>query len=386
LDSQSVAAVVKHFPGGGPQLKGDDAHDPRYPEQVYPGGQQELHLRPFRRAFEAGVTQVMTYYGKPVGTDWDEVGFAFNAPVVRDILRGELGFDGVVVTDWNVLESEEMAGITFGPNGWGLEDRSPVERARIAIEVGVDQFGGDHNISLIEELVDSGQISEDRIDQSVRRLLREKFRLGVFDSTRVDPAHAREVCGSPVFFDSGVSAQRESLVLLQAKDDIPAITPDTRFFLDGIGSSPDMTVVSSPADADAILMRVEAPFEPGHGSIAEFFHGGTLDFDEDTIMKLAGYAKAAPVYLSVFLERPAILTPLLPHTATLIADFGASDQVILDAFLGLTPLTGQLPFDMPSSMTAVEQSREDVPFDTEAPLFHSGFGIKRYAIGVPVGA
>jgi beta-glucosidase len=386
LDSQSVAAVVKHFPGGGPQLKGDDAHDPRYPEQVYPGGQQELHLRPFRRAFEAGVTQVMTYYGKPVGTDWDEVGFAFNAPVVRDILRGELGFDGVVVTDWNVLESEEMAGITFGPNGWGLEDRSPVERARIAIEVGVDQFGGDHNTALIEELVDSGQISEDRVDQSVRRLLREKFRLGVFESTRVDPARARQVCGSPVFFDSGVTAQRESLVLLQAKDSVPVITPDTRFFLDGIGSSPDMTVVSSPAEADAILMRVEAPFEPGHGSIAEFFHGGTLDFDLDTITRIAEYAKAAPVYLSVFLERPAILTPLLPHTATLIADFGASDEVILDAFLAVTPLTGKLPFDMPSSMSAVEQSREDVPFDTEAPLFRSGFGIKRDAIGVPVGA
>jgi beta-glucosidase len=385
LDGQSVAAVVKHFPGGGPQLKGDDAHDPRYPEQVYPGGQQELHLRPFRRAFEAGVTQVMTYYGKPVGTDWEEVGFAFNAPVVRDILRGELGFDGVVVTDWNVLESEEMAGITFGPNGWGLEDRSPVERARIALEVGVDQFGGDHNTSLIEELVDSGQISEDRIDQSVRRLLREKFRLGVFDSTRVDPAHARKVCGSPVFFDSGVSAQRESLVLLQAKDNVPAITPDTRFFLDGIGSSPDMTVVSSPAEADAILMRVEAPFEPGHGSIAEFFHGGTLEFGHDTITKITDYAKAAPVYLSVFLERPAILTPLLPHAATLIADFGASDQVVLDAFLGVTPLTGRLPFDLPSSMTAVEKSREDVPFDTEAPLFRSGFGIKR-AVGVPVGA
>jgi beta-glucosidase len=379
LDARSVAAVVKHFPGGGPQLRGDDAHDPRYPEQVYPGGQQQLHLRPFRKAFEAGVTQVMTYYGKPVGTEWDEVGFAFNAPVVRDILRGELGFDGVVVTDWNVLESEEMAGITFGPNGWGLEDRSPSERARIAIEVGVDQFGGDRNVALIEELVDNGQIGEDRIDQSVRRLLREKFRLGIFESTRVDPARTREVCGSPVFFERGVAAQRESLVLLDAKDTHAAFTPDTRFFLDGIDDVSGLTVVSSPEDADAILVRLEAPFEPGHGSIAEFFHGGTLDFDNGTIAKIDDYAATAPVFVSVFLERPAILTPLLPHTSMLVADFGASDQVVVDAFLSNAALTGTLPFDMPSSMNAVERSREDVPFDTEAPLFRAGFGLRREA-------
>ncbi len=214
LGHDSVAAVVKHFPGGGPQLRGDDAHDFRYPEQVYPGGMQELHIQPFEKAFAAGATQVMTYYGKPVGTDWDEVGFAFNTPVVQGILRKRLGFDGIVVTDWNLLESEQMGELSFGPNGWGLEHLTPLERARIAIDAGVDQFGGDRNTALIEELVDTGLVAEERIDQSARRLLREKFQLGIFENRHADVENARATCGAPIYFEKGVAAQRASLVLL----------------------------------------------------------------------------------------------------------------------------------------------------------------------------
>jgi beta-glucosidase len=81
----------------------------------------------------------------------------------------------------------------------------------------------------------------------------------------------------------------------------------------------------------------------------------------------------APVIVSVFLERPAILTPLLPHTSVLIGDFGASDENLLKLLFGEAPFTGRLPFDLPRSMTAVERSKEDLPFDTEDPLFPHGF-------------
>jgi beta-glucosidase len=376
LGPESVAAVVKHFPGGGPQLKGDDAHDPRYPEQVYPGGMRELHIQPFERAFAAGVTQVMPYYGKPVGTDWEEVGFAFNASVVHDILRRRLAFDGIVVTDWNLLESEQFGDLTFGPNGWGLEHLTPVERARIALDVGVDQFGGDRNPALIEELVDSGAVPEARIDESVRRLLREKFRLGVFENRRVDVDRARELCGSLVYFEKGIAAQRGSLVLLSDAGD--PIADDARLFVEGMPDVDGFETVSDPADADAIVVRLEAPFEKGRGSvIGEYFHGGTLAFPRDTLDRLAAYATRAPLYISVFLERPAIIGPLVDLGAAVIGEFGASDRVVLDAFRGHASITGQLPFDIPSSMEAVEASREDVPFDTEEPRFRAGFGIQR---------
>jgi beta-glucosidase len=378
LGPQSVAAVVKHFPGGGPQLRGDDAHDWRYPEQVYPGGQQELHIRPFEKAFAAGATQVMTYYGKPVGTEWDEVGFAFHAPVVQDILRRRLGFDGIVVTDWNLLESEQMGDLVFGPNGWGLEHLTPTERARIALEVGVDQFGGDRNPALIEELVDAGLVTEERLDQSARRLLREKFRLGIFAHHTADIERAREECGSTVFVTKGLAAQRASLVLLS---DTAGVIPDgARIFVEGVEDAEGFDVTEDIAEAEAIVVRLEAPFEPGHGSVvAEYFHGGTLDFSDDTIARLRNYATHAPLYVAVFLERPAILGPLVDLGATVIGEFGASDRVVLDAFAGREPLTGTLPFDIPSSMAAVEASREDVPFDTAAPLFRSGFGVVRNA-------
>ena len=371
LGPESVAAVVKHFPGGGPQLRGDDAHDPRYPEQVYPGGQQELHLRPFERAFAAGATQVMTYYGKPVGTEWDEVGFAFNAPVVRDILRQRLGFDGIVVTDWNLLESEQIGGVDFGPNGWGLEHLQPIERARVALEVGVDQFGGDRNPSLIEELVDDGSISEQRLDRSVRRLLREKYRLGAFEHRRVDVQNARDVCGSAENMALGVTAQRASLVLLSSGANSVPLSSDDRVLLDGVDVAPGMTVVDDLGDADAVVVRLDAPFEPGRGSMADFFHGGSLAFSQETIDRVAAYAAHARVYIAVFLERPAIVGPLVEHATVLIGDFGASDQVVLEAFHGKSVLSGTLPFDIPSSMAAVEASREDVPFDTAEPLFRA---------------
>ncbi|WP_420180859.1 glycoside hydrolase family 3 protein [Paenarthrobacter sp. TA1.8] len=383
INPQSVATVIKHFPGAGPQLKGDDAHDRRYPEQVYPGGMQNLHLMPFRRAFAAGASQVMTYYGKPVGTSWDEVGFAFNGPVVRDILRRELSFDGIVLTDWNLLEAEHIGGLMFGPNGWGLEHLDSKERAAIAIDVGVDQFGGDRNPKLIEELVDSGRISEARIDQSARRLLSEKFRLGVFENRRVDLRNAHSVCGSATFMERGIAAQRASLVLLSADKAALPLTAGTRVHLDGLAAqdiTEELVITDDPGTADAILVKLDAPFEPGRGSLGDFFHGGTLEFPPETVERVNSYAQQAPVYLVVYLERPAVLTPFIGLATVMIGEFGASDRVLCDALTGRSPITGTLPFDLPSSMAEVEASREDVPFDTADPLFHAGFGLQRPVI------
>lgn len=73
LGSSSVATMTKHFPGGGPQLDGEDPHLDYGREQVYPAGTQEYHLAPFRAAVAAGTSQMMPYYGMPVGTEWEEV-------------------------------------------------------------------------------------------------------------------------------------------------------------------------------------------------------------------------------------------------------------------------------------------------------------------------
>jgi len=383
LSGESVAAVVKHFPGGGPQLHGDDAHDSRHPEQVYPGGRQQLHLRPFEAAFGAGVTQLMTYYGMPVGTEWEERGFAFNRPVVKDLLRDHYGFTGIVVSDWNVIDATEIAGMPFGPNGYGLLDVTPTDRLQVALEVGVDQFGGDTCTERVVELVRDGRISEARIDESAARILNEKFALGLFEHRFVDVDAARAIGSDPALRARGESAQAASLVLLADEDALVPVAGGRRVYAEGIDWSTvshDLVVADSPAEADLALVRLDAPWQSDPDSpLGDFFHGGSLEFPAETVAQVAAIAEAVPTVVVVYLERPAVLTPLLPHAAALVADFGASDQVVVDAVAGITGFAGRLPFDLPRSGAAVEASREDVPFDTEEPVFRHGDGIARTA-------
>ncbi|MEZ5202152.1 MAG: glycoside hydrolase family 3 N-terminal domain-containing protein [Micropruina glycogenica] len=88
-------------------------------EQVYPGGRFELHLKPFEAAFEAGTSQIMPYYGMPVGTDLEEVGFGFNKGVITTMLRERFGFDGIVCTDWGLINDSEIMGAPFPARAWG---------------------------------------------------------------------------------------------------------------------------------------------------------------------------------------------------------------------------------------------------------------------------
>jgi len=382
IDRQSVSAVIKHFPGGGPQKDGNDALDKRFPDQIYPGGQQDLHLRPFEDAIRDGVTQIMAYYGRPVGTTWDEVGFAFNAPVVRDLLRGRLEYDGIAMTDWNVVGSSIIDGKQFGPNSYGLDDVDVDERMRIAFLNGIDQFGGDDIPQVLIRLVHDGLVSEDRLDVSVRRLLMEKFRLGLFDNRFVDLEAAREVGSDPVLAAKGRRAQADAIVLLtEARSEVLPVRAGTRVYAEGIdlraSTRHGFVPVNLPAEAEVIVLQLDSPWEPDPDSpLGDHFRGGSLEFSAAVIGHIADLASHAPVVIFVYLERPAVLTPLLPHVASLLAHFGASDQILLDSLVGLTGFNGTLPFDLPRSMAAVAASREDVPFDTERPLFRHGEGTK----------
>ena len=181
LGPASVATMTKHFPGGGPQQDGEDPHFAYGREQVYPGAQSEYHLKPFRAAIAAGTSQMMPYYGMPIGTDWEEVGFAFSHGVITELLRNELGFDGIVCTDWGLISDGVIMGQPMPARAWGVEHLSELDRVVKIIDAGCDQFGGESRPELVVEAVRSGRVSEERIDQSIRRLLREKFVLGLFD-------------------------------------------------------------------------------------------------------------------------------------------------------------------------------------------------------------
>jgi len=112
--------MTKHFPGGGPQLDGEDPHFDYGREQVYPGGNLEYHVRPFAAVIAAGGAQVMPYYGMPVGTELEPVGFGFNRGVITGMLRERLRFDGIVCTDWGLINDGVIMGQPMPARAWGL--------------------------------------------------------------------------------------------------------------------------------------------------------------------------------------------------------------------------------------------------------------------------
>ena len=373
----SVSTMTKHFPGGGPQKDGEDPHFAYGREQVYPGGMFEHHLKPFEDAFQAGTRQVMPYYGMPVGTEHEVVGFGFNRSVITGLLRERYGFDGLVCTDWGLITDAEILGTPFPARAWGVEHLTPSERMMRVLDAGVDQFGGETCTALLVELVAAGEVAEERLDVSARRILREKFELGLFEQPFVDVAAADEIVGRADFRAAGEAAQRAAITLLADSGVLPLPT-GRRLYVEGV--DPEIaarygTVVATPAEADVAVLRLRAPFEERGSTFENFFHAGSLAFPDDVIAHVREVAQAVPTVVDVLLDRPAILTPIVEDVAALTANWGASGAALFDVLTGVAEPQGRLPFDLPRSMAAVERSRPDVPFDTVDPLFRCGHGL-----------
>jgi beta-glucosidase len=383
LGPESVACMTKHFPGGGPQKDGEDPHFAYGREQVYPGGRFEEHLIPFAAAFEAGTAQIMPYYGMPVGTELEEVGFSFNRQVITDLLRGRFGFDGVVCTDWGLLTDVRFGDTVMVARAWGVEHLSHEERLLKAIEAGVDQFGGESCPELVVELVRAGRISEARIDESVRRILRDIFRLGLFDNPYVDEERAAQVVGSTAFRAAGELAQRRAIVLLKngelhAGPTLP-LRNRPRLYLEGIApevAARDAEVVASPAEADLAILRMGTPYQLRDGDFLErLFHAGDLDLKSPERERILGLLASVPTVVVIHLDRPAVIPEVADGCVALLGEFGASDEAVLDVLFGRFAPTGKLPFELPSSMEAVRAQHSDVPHDSDRPLFPYGHGL-----------
>ena len=379
LGADSVATMTKHFPGGGPQKDGEDPHFAYGREQVYPGGMFEYHLKPFEAAIAAGASQMMPYYGMPVGTEYEEVGFGFNRSVITGILRERFGFDGIVCTDWGLLSDAVLMGEAFPARAWGVEHLSVEDRMVKVIEAGADQFGGEAIPEVLVSLVRDGRISEERIDQSARRLLREKFVLGLFENPYVDVDAADALVGRADFRAAGDAAQRAAITVLAHGDGTPVLplARGIRVYVEGIAADVAAdygTVVDSPEQADVAILRVGAPYEQRATFFENFFHAGSLEFAPEQIERFTRIANTVPTVIDVFLDRAAVLTPF-SGVAALVADFGASGAAVLDVVFGDAKPLGRLPIELPSSMAAVEANDPDVPSDTKDPLFLFGHGL-----------
>ncbi|MEM0961326.1 MAG: glycoside hydrolase family 3 N-terminal domain-containing protein [Bacteroidota bacterium] len=195
-DPDSLAACAKHFAGYGASEGGRDYNSTPLTEREL----RAVHFPPFRASVEAGVASIM-----PSFSDVDGIPATANPFLLRQVLREEWGFDGLVASDWNAVIELSVHGLTEG-------DR---EAAREAALAGTDMEMASHAYTdHFQSLLEAGEISEAHVDEMVSNVLRLKLRLGLFDH----PQHREQIRGGPRL-DLAQEAAVQSLVLLRNEHD-----------------------------------------------------------------------------------------------------------------------------------------------------------------------
>lgn len=384
LGPHSVALTTKHFPGAGPEKDGQDAHYDYGMNQIYPGNNLEYHLKPFIAAIEAGTSAIMPYYARPHGTEYEEVGFAFNKGILTDLLRNRLGYKGIINSDTGPIDNMP----------WGVESLDVYQRYQKAIEAGVDIFSGTVDIENLLETVKRGMVTETRINESVTRLLKEKFELGLFENPYVDPAKADSVAGNEEFKKLAEIAFRKSVVLLRNDKSLLPVKSGTKIYFEiymqnqqsenahNVITPAENTwnaeFVSSPDKADFIVLWIIPT--------GSFFRRGeehpiNLNLSQNGID--VGYVNKLismrPSAIVTNFSKPWVISEIDKGKAnTLLATFGTTSDAVLDVITGKFNPTGKMPFATPVSQQAAENNKADLPGKMEPEgysLFNFGDGL-----------
>ena len=375
INNDSVLTMVKHFPGGGPQEDGLDAHLFSGRNQIYPGNNFNYHLIPFKKAIKNNLKVIMPYYGVPVGQTNEDVAMAFNDYIISDLLRNDLGYDGVICSDWGIITGRH----------WGVGDLSIEERYKKSLQAGIDQYGGENNPSYILNLVENNNVSEQRINESVRKILVNKFELGLFDNPYVDEDMIHKRVNTIENIKAGIEAQRRSIVLLE-NDGVLPLKQETKIFVDGLDkniASEFGKLVGNIEDADIVIMYIHTVFNGNQESglnrafdnfLSTLFPNGDLNFNDEILSKVRNYSAEKDLIVVVDLNRPAILASIKDNVSGLIGTFGVEDRVIFEGLYGEFNPSGKLPFDIPSSMESVLNQKEDLPDDALNPTYRYGYG------------
>lgn len=301
--NQSVNAMIKHWPSGGPEEGGRDGHFAYGKFAVYPGNNFETHLKPFTEGtFQLkGATKkasaVMPYYTISYGQDkkyGENVGNGFSKYIITDLLRDQYGYEGVVCTDWLITADEGAKPDVFSGKSWGVEKLSVAERHYKVLMAGVDQFGGNNDINPVLEAYQMGikehgePFMRKRFEQSAVRLLLNIFRVGLFENAYLDPNETKAIVGKPEFMKAGYDAQLKSVVLIKNQNKTLPIAKGKTVYIPkrvtpaGINffgqPSPEKmeypvnlelikkyyTVTEDPAKADFAIVFIKSPISGGY--------------------------------------------------------------------------------------------------------------------------
>lgn len=389
LGPGSVALTTKHFPGGGSGKKGQDSHFEWGKAEVYPGGMFKNNLIPFQAAIDAGTSAIMPYYSLPEGTEYEEVGYAFNKGVINDLLRGQLGFKGIINSDTGPLTSMP----------WGVENLTKEERYIKAIEAGVNIFSGESDPAMLIDIINRGSVNIALIDSSVYRLLKEKFQLGLFENPYVNVDAADSIVDNEQFRKSAALAMRKSVVLLRNENKTLPLKPKTRVYFEALQMSAmgpqqeipnvytindgqyDIEFVKTPGEADAVILWIQ----PGGNSL--FRSTGEpvslslskCGIDVDYVNKIAS---GKPTLLAINYTNPWVINEIYnqktKNVIGVLATFGTTADALLDIITGKFNPTGKMPFSTPVSDEAVENQKEDVPGYLES----AGYALFNYDEGL----
>lgn len=403
LQSNGVITVAKHWVGYGAQPEGFDAHN-YYGRFARPGKSFPLHVEAFTGALDAHVAGIMPAY--PIiedvelnGEPLEQVGPGFNRQLLSGLLREQMGFDGFILSDWAITKDctpgcrGPTAAAPQAPpdiaTSWGVEDLTVRQRYAKGLEAGIDQFGGVDEVAPLLEAIKAGEIPPERIDESVARIMTAKFRLGLFENPYVNADAAASQVRAPDDVALAERTQRETQVLVfnrnEGERSYPLVTGYRKVWLFGMGraaaEAEGLEVVDDPAEADFAIVRAETPSEMLHPN--HFFGSrqkeGRLEFrDGDPAYEALKRAHPhVPTVLAIFLDRPAVLTNLLDKADVVLANFGASDAAVMDVVYSNARPLGELPFELPRSMAAVEAQDPGRPDDSNDPLFPRGWPANR---------
>lgn len=390
LSSTSIALTTKHFPGGGSAEDGQDPHFDWGKREVFEAGMFDNNLIPFKAAIDAGTSSIMPYYSYPVNTKYPELGYAFNKEVLQGLLRGELGFKGIINSDTGPIDMMP----------WGVEELSVQQRYKLAIEAGINIFSGTADpTQLIETLKKHPELMP-MVDNSVQLLLEEKFRLGLFENPYVNPESASETAGKQGFQDRADIAMRKSIVLLRNENvEDKAILPlvaSTKVYFEILSDSPaeegpriyqseqssgQIELVDTPDQADVVLLwlipKGQSLFQSDGSAIHVNLSSNKINTDYVNTL-----TKEKNTILVVNYTNPWAIDEVYNNTTTniksILATFGTTPEAILDIVTGQFKPKGKMPFSTPASDAQAQSQKSDLPGYQEGEdyaLFHFDEGM-----------